>query len=115
MTTDDGDLYRVDGSKVWLSPTAVEYAAAYFGPGRAGVQKMAEYLRLRHQMQTAALTSPTAPMSDFSSYLAVPSGPQQEYEATGGEEQGLPLQDDLVPDVLGVTPDGVLSNVRPFD
>jgi hypothetical protein len=47
MTADNEDrLYRVDGSKVWLSPTAVAYAAEYFGPGRQGVRKMAEYLRM---------------------------------------------------------------------
>jgi hypothetical protein len=46
MTAGDERLYRIDGSKVWLSPTAVAYAAEYFGPGRQGVRKMAEYLRM---------------------------------------------------------------------
>ena len=115
MTADDSDLYRVEdgGSKVWMSPTAVEYAAAYFGPGRAGVQKMAEYLRLRHTMQTVALTSPTVPMSDLAQYLAAPSSPQQEYEgeaATGDaqqEQQGPPSDVAL--------PDDVLPNYTPLD
>jgi hypothetical protein len=46
MTAADERLYKIDGSKVWLSPTAVEYAKEYFGPGREGVRKMAEYLRM---------------------------------------------------------------------
>src|SRR5262249_3240038 len=105
MTADDSeDLYRVDGSKVWLSPTAVGYAAQYFGPGRQGVQQMAQYLRLRHQMQIAALTSPTVPMSDFSSYLGTPSVPQ-EYDAQ--QEQQPP------PDVA--QPDDTLPNYTPVD
>ena len=55
-------------------------------------------MQLRHQMQSAALTSPTAPMSDFSSYLGAPSGPQQDYEVTGGEEQADVAQpDDVLP------------------
>src|SRR5262249_15306724 len=77
----EDDLYRVEGSKVWMSPTARQYAEQYFGPGKQGEIQMAQYLRLRHQMQTAALTSPTAPMSDFSAYLGAPSGLPQEYEA----------------------------------
>jgi|SRR5262245_45118044 len=109
MTNDDSDMYRVDGSRVWLSPTAVEYAAQYFGPGRQGVQQMAQYLRLRHQMQTAALTSPTAPMSDFSAYLGVPSGLPQEYEATTGDAQ----QEQPPPDMA--LPDDGLPTYRPLD
>ena len=46
MTEDEFQLYKIDGSKVWLSPTAREYAAQWFGPGRQGVRKMAEYLRM---------------------------------------------------------------------
>jgi hypothetical protein len=108
MTAGDSDLFRVDGSKVWMSPTAVAYAREYFGDGHQGVRKMAEYLRLRHQMQTAALTSPTAPMSDFSSYLDAPSGIPQEYEATAGEPQTEPppLDPEAVP---------YLPNVAPID
>src|SRR5215467_13111241 len=95
MTADESeDLYRVDGSKVWLSPTAVGYAAQYFGPGRQGVQQMAQYLRLRHTMQQAALTSPTAPMSDFSQWLSAPSSVPQEYEAT---EADVAQPDDALP------------------
>src|SRR5262249_36095951 len=97
MTTDDSEeLYRVDGSKVWLSPTAVGYAAQYFGPGRQGVQQMAQYLRLRHQMQTAALTSPTAPMGDFSQWLSAASSVPQEYDAQQ-EQQPPPEPDDTLP------------------
>ena len=43
------DFYRIDGSKVWLSPTARELAAEYFGPGRKGECEMARYLLLRDQ------------------------------------------------------------------
>jgi hypothetical protein len=46
MTAGDERLYKIDGSKVWLSPTAVAYAAEYFGPGRQGVIEMAKYLRM---------------------------------------------------------------------
>src|SRR5215831_13360999 len=103
MTANDSDLYRVDGSKIWLSPTAVDYAAQYFGPGRQGVQKMAEYLRLRHTMQQAALTSPTVPMSDLAPYLAAPSGLPQEY--TAEEQQGQELPPDVaLPDTLPNVP-----------
>jgi hypothetical protein len=61
MTADNEDrLYRVDGSKVWLSPTAVAYAAEYFGPGREGVRKMAEYLRMVGADESGAEPAPTA-------------------------------------------------------
>jgi hypothetical protein len=84
MTADDGDLFRVDGSQVWMSPTALEYAAQYFGPGRQGVQKMAEYLRLRHQMQTAALSPSNIGTDAFAPGTA--SGEQdEEYQAAVGE------------------------------
>jgi len=47
MTTEDEiQLYKIDGSRVWLSPTAREHAAQWFGPGQQGVRKMASYLRL---------------------------------------------------------------------
>jgi len=89
MTEDE--FYKIDGQKVWLSPTALEYAREYFGPGRQGARQMAKYL----MMQQAALTPPTAPMSDLAPYLRAPSGPQQEYEAT--EEQAPPPE--FLPDV----------------
>jgi len=82
----EGEFYKIDGNKVWLSPTALEYAREYFGAGRQGVQKMAKYL----MMQQAALTPPTAPMSDLAPYLGAPRGPQQEYEATTEEQAPLP-------------------------
>jgi hypothetical protein len=115
MTGDD-DLYRVDGSKVWMSPTAVQYAREYFGDGHQGVRKMAEYLRLRHTMQQAALTSPTAPMSDLGQYLGAPNWSGEEVQATEGDQQQPPMQDDTSVDVLGVSPrDDFLPNVAPLD
>src|SRR5262245_26083987 len=100
MTGDDSDLYRVDGSKVWLSPTALEYAAQYFGPGRKGREQFARYLQLRHQMQTAALSPPNIGVhgDELATYLGDP-----EYEATTGdaqqEQQGLPPDDSFLPPV----------------
>ena len=111
MTDDDSDVYRVDGSKVWLSPTAVAYAREYFGPGRQGVQQMAQYLRLRHQMQQAAL-SPSGigvHSDELSSYLAAPSGEQQEYEATTGDAQQEQPPSDMA------LPDDMLPSYRPLD
>src|SRR5215831_10686344 len=113
MTNED-DLYRVEGSRVWMSPTALELLQG-LGSGIEGNIERAKYLRMRHRIQQAALTSPTAPMGDFSQWMSAPSGPQQEYEATGGEEQAPLPQDDLSPNVLGVTPEGVLPNVGPFE
>ena len=54
--TEDNEyrLYKVDGSKVWLSPTAREYAAQWFGPGRQGIREMAEYLRMVGSESTPA-------------------------------------------------------------
>jgi hypothetical protein len=46
----DDQLYRIEGSKIWLSPTAREFAAVYFGPGRQGERRMAEYLRMRQSL-----------------------------------------------------------------
>jgi len=100
MTEDE--FYKIDGQKVWLSPTALEYAREYFGPGRQGARQMAKYL----MMQQAALTPPTAPMSDLAPYLRAPSGPQQEYEATT-EEQAPPPE--FLPDV---TPSGNIEDRR---
>ena len=118
MTGDDGDLFRVDGSQVWMSPTAVAYAREYFGPGAQGVRKMAEYLRLRHQMQTAALSPSNIGTDAFASGTA-PGEQDEEYQAATGaqEDQGLlSSSEDLAPNVLGVTPEGgFLPNVKPFD
>jgi len=50
MTDDSERPYKIDGSKVWLSPTAREYAREYFGPGRGGERQMAEYLRMRQNL-----------------------------------------------------------------
>src|SRR5262245_59202258 len=105
MTGDDSDLYRVDGSKVWLSPTALEYAAQYFGPGRKGREQFARYLQLRHQMQTAALSPSNIGVhsDELATDQGVPGGLQQEYEATGDaqqEQQGLPPDDSFLPPVL---------------
>jgi len=62
MTTEDEfQLYKIDGSKVWLSPTAREYAAQWFGPGRQGVRKMASYLRMvSGESETAPAELPAA-------------------------------------------------------
>jgi len=94
MTADDDQLYAVDGSRVWLSPSARELAAQYFGPGRQGEIQMAKYLRVRHSL--AALTPPGIGTDALAPWLAAPGGLQQEYEATTGdaqqEEQG-PLPD----------------------
>src|SRR5262249_55702064 len=106
MTGDDSDLYRVDGSKVWLSPTAIEYAAQYFGPGRKGREQFARYLQLRHQMQIAALSPPDIGVhgDELATDLGVPGGLQQEYEVTTEgaqqEQQGLPPDDSFLPPVL---------------
>jgi len=97
MTPDDGDLYRVDGSKVWLSPTAVAYAREYFGPGRQGVQQMAQYLRLRHTMQQAALSPSNIGTDELAPYLAAPSGLPQEYTAEEQQGQAQPDSPDVIP------------------
>jgi len=48
---DDSDLYRIEGdSKVWLSPTALEFAQQYFGPGRSGREQFARYLLARERL-----------------------------------------------------------------
>jgi hypothetical protein len=47
---DDDRPYRVDGSKVWLSPDAKYWAEQYFGPGRKGLEQMAKYLLNRDRL-----------------------------------------------------------------
>ena len=62
-TTGADEFYRIDGSKVSLSPTALEYAREYFGPGRQGVRRMAEHLLLQQtpeQIEAAHNPPPTA-------------------------------------------------------
>ena len=57
------ELFKIDGQKVWLSPTALEYAAQYFGPGRQGVQRMAKHLLMQQtpeQVEAARNPPPTA-------------------------------------------------------
>src|SRR5215813_15601073 len=110
MTNED-DLYRVEGSRVWMSPTALELLQG-LGSGIEGNIERAKYLRMRHRIQQAALTSPTAPMSDFSQWMSAPSSPQQEYEATGGEEQRQQEQQSP-PDMA--LPEDVLPTYRPLD
>jgi len=59
----EGEVFKIDGSKVWLSPTALEYAREFFGPGRQGVRKMAEHLLLQQtpeQIEAAHTPPPTA-------------------------------------------------------
>ena len=116
MTGDDSDLFRVDGSKIWMSPTAVAYAEQYFGPGSQGVRKMAEYLRLRHQIQTAALSPSNIGTDAFAPGTASGEQDEEYLAAVGQGDQGLSESDDLVPNVLGVTPEsGFLPNVKPLD
>ena len=50
MSDDSEQPYKIEGSKVWLSPTAREWARQYFGNGRAADRKMAEYLLNRHRL-----------------------------------------------------------------
>src|SRR5262249_19064049 len=45
----DDRPYRIDNNKIWLSPTAREYAREYFGPGRKGEQQMAKYLLMQNR------------------------------------------------------------------
>jgi hypothetical protein len=71
MTADNEDrLYRIDGSKVWLSPTAREYAAAYFGPGRKGEIEMAKYLRVVGSDESGEGAEPAVAREDFLSDAA---------------------------------------------
>jgi len=50
MADDSEQLYKIDGSKVWLSPTALEFAQQYFGPGRQGRERFARYLLARERL-----------------------------------------------------------------
>ena len=57
------EFYRIDGSKVWLSPTALEYAREFFGPGRQGARQMAKHLLTQQtpeQIEAADTPPPTA-------------------------------------------------------
>jgi|SRR5262245_10289537 len=61
--TDADELFKIDGQKVWLSPTALEYAREFFGPGRQGVQRMAKHLLMQQtpeQIEAAHNPPPTA-------------------------------------------------------
>src|SRR5262249_41178268 len=94
MTNED-DLYRVEGSKVWMSPTARELLQG-LGSGIKGDIERAKYLRMRHRIQQAAL-SPSGigvHSDELAPYLAAPSGLPQEYEpATGAAKQEPPPPD----------------------
>ena len=60
-------LFKIDGRKVWLSPTALEYAHEFFGPGRQGVKRMAKHLLMQQtpeQIEAAHNPPPTA-QEDF--------------------------------------------------
>ena len=66
------EFYRIDGSKVWLSPTALEYAREFFGPGRQGARQMAKHLLTQQtpeQIEAARNPPPTA-QEDFQADLA---------------------------------------------
>jgi len=109
MTSED-DLYRVEGSKVWMSPTARELLQG-LGSGIEGDIERAKYLRMRHRIQQAAL-SPSGigvHSDELAPYLAAPSGLPQEYEAATGDAQ----QEQPPPD-MALPGDG-LPTYRPID
>src|SRR5215468_4805658 len=56
-------LFRIDGNKVWLSPTALEYAREFFGPGREGVQRMAKHLLMQQTPEQIAAAHNPPPMA----------------------------------------------------
>ena len=66
------EFYRIDGSKVWLSPTALEYAREFFGPGRQGVQRMAKHLLTQQTPEQieAARNPPPMAQEDFQADVA---------------------------------------------
>ena len=102
MNTSDDDLFRVDGSKVWMSQTAREMARSY---GMTNVE-FAQYLRMRHRIQTAALSPSNISTDALAPYLAAPSALPQEYEAQAGEPQteNLPLNPEDTPYLPTVAP-----------
>ena len=53
----EDDLYRVEGSKVWMSATARELLHG-LGSGIAGDIERAKYLRMRHQIRWQEQGSP---------------------------------------------------------
>jgi hypothetical protein len=109
MTADDERLYRVDGSKVWLSPTAREYAKEYFGPGRQGVRKMAEYLRMvgAEDTTTPAEMSPEAVAGDF-----LPGVTPSENVDDRRDESFVP--DKTMQQIWGAYPHDVAPHVQTF-
>ena len=80
MTNED-DLYRVEGSRVWMSPTARELLQG-LGSGIEGDIERAKYLRMRHRIQQAALSPSNIGTDELAPWLGAPSGPQPEYETT---------------------------------
>src|SRR2546430_10785626 len=110
MTAADERLYRIDGSKVWLSPTAREYAAEYFGPGREGERKMAEYLRMvgADESGEGAEPAPTAVAeSDFLPHVT-PSGNVEDRR----DETFVPSQVDK--QIWGAYPHDAAPHVQTF-
>jgi len=57
------EFYKIEGNKVWLSPTALEYAREYFGPGRQGVQRMAKHLLLQQTPEQIEAARNPPPMA----------------------------------------------------
>jgi len=110
--TEDNEyrLYKVDGSKVWLSPTAVEYAAQWFGPGRQGVREMAHYLRMvggeSGTGTEAAIPEPAR--EDFLPDVA----PSENVEDRRGEELFVP--DKTMQQIWGRTPHNVAPHAQTF-
>ena len=110
MTTEDEfQLYKIDGSKVWLSPTAVEYAAQWFGPGRQGVRKMAEYLRMvGGESETApAELPPEAMVRDLFPDVV----PSENIEDRRGEHF---VPDKTMQQIWGRTPHNVAPHAQTF-
>jgi len=88
MTEDE--VFKIDGSKVWLSPTARAYAAEFFGPGRQGLRKMAKHLLLQQTPEQieAAHTPPPTARDDFQADVApsqnIENRPEEPVYGPGG-------------------------------
>jgi len=111
MTTEDEfQFYKIDGSKVWLSPTAVEYAAQWFGPGRQGVRQMAEYLRMAGGESEAGTEAaiPEPAREDFLPDAAL----SENIEDRRDEELFVP--DKTMQQIWGRTPHNVAPHAQTF-
>jgi hypothetical protein len=111
MTAADERLYRIDGSKVWLSPTAVEYAKEYFGPGRQGVRKMAEYLRMVGADESGE-SAPESPSTAVAESDFLPHVTPSENVQDRRDETFVPSQVDK--QIWGAYPHDVAPHVQTF-